>query len=326
MKGHPSSQPLGHSPFRWTALACALAVLAVTGTGCSVRKIAVRKIGDAIAAGGSSFASDDDPDLIKAAAPTNLKLMESLLAESPRHAGLLLATASGFTQYAYAFLEQEADELEEKDLTAATALRGRAKRLYLRARDYGLRGLDVAHPDFAKALRADPKRAVAAAKKADVPLLYWTAAAWGSAISLGKDNPDLVADQPIVEALIDRALALDEAWDDGSIHGFLITYETARAGGKGPAEARAREHFARAMDLAKGQQAAPLVALAEAVCIAKQDAKEFKSLLERALAIDVNARPEWRLVNTVMQRRARWLLGRIEDLFLVATPAPGKAE
>ena len=60
--------------------------------------------------------------------------------------------------------------------------------------------------------------------------------------------------------------------------------------------------------------------------MAKQDAKEFKSLLERALAIDVNARPEWRLVNTVMQHRARWLLSRMEDLFLVATPEPEKAK
>ena len=231
-------------------LGLALALVILATNGCSFRKIAIRKVGDAIAAGGSSFGSDDDPDLIKAAAPTNLKLMESLLAESPRHAGLLLATASGFTQYAYAFLEQEADELEAKDLAATTALRGRAKRLYLRARDYGLRGLDVAHPGCAQLLRTDPKRAVALATKADVPVLYWTAAAWGSAIALGKDNPDLVADQPIVEALIDRALVLDEAWDDGAIHGFLITYETARAGGKGPAETRARAHFARAMELA----------------------------------------------------------------------------
>jgi hypothetical protein len=47
------------------------------------------------------------------------------------------------------------------------------------------------------------------AAKADVPSLYWTAACWGSAISLSKDQPDAIAEQPIVEALIDRAFELD---------------------------------------------------------------------------------------------------------------------
>jgi len=38
-------------------------------------------------------------------------------------------------------------------------------------------------------------------------------------------------------------------------------------------------------------------------------------LLERALAIDVDARPEWRLANLIMQHRARWLLSRSDELF-----------
>ena len=86
--------------------------------GCSVRKMAVNKLGNALAESGTTFASDDDPELVKAAVPFALKLMESLLAESPEHEGLLFATSSGFTQYAYAFVQQEADELEERDHAA----------------------------------------------------------------------------------------------------------------------------------------------------------------------------------------------------------------
>jgi predicted anti-sigma-YlaC factor YlaD len=66
--------------------------------------------------------------------------------------------------------------------------------------------------------------------------------------------------------------------------------------------------------------AGPLVSLAEAVSVQNQDAAEFRALLDRALAIDPEARPEWRLVNLVMQRRARWLLSRTDDLFLTAAP------
>jgi hypothetical protein len=175
--------------------------LAVVGSGCSVKRMAVNKLGNALAGSGTTFASDDDPELVKAAVPFSLKLMEGLLNENPRHEGLLLAASSGFTEYAYAFVQEEADETEDKDLAVAEEMRGRARRLYLRGRNYGLRGLEVRHKGFEKALRADPKQAVRAATVKDVPLLYWTAVSWAGAISLSKDNPDLIADMPIVEVI-----------------------------------------------------------------------------------------------------------------------------
>jgi predicted anti-sigma-YlaC factor YlaD len=295
-----------------SALVCALV------SGCSFRKIAVNKLGDALAAGGTTFASDDDPELVKAAVPFSLKLMESLLAENPKHAGLLFATASGFTQYAYAFVQQDADEMEDTDLSAATAMRARARKLYLRARNYGLRGLEARHRDFTKRLRENPKKTVAITKTDDVPLLYWTAVSWAAAISNSKDDPDLIADVPVVEAMIDRALALNESYDHGAIHSFLIAYEMSRQGAASRPEDRARKHFAQALELSGGQLVGPFVSLAESVSVQKQNVTEFKELLNRALAVNADARPEWRLVNLVMQRRARWLLSRTDDLFLMS--------
>ncbi len=283
---------------------------------CSVRKIAVKKLGDALAESGATFASDNDPELVKGALPFSLKLIESLLAESPKHRGLLLAACSDFTQYAYAFVREEADETEPQNFALATEMRARARNLFLRARDYGVRGLETTHAGFRSALTKDPQAAVKSAKLADVPLLYWTAASWGLAITLSKNEPDLIADQPVVEALVDRALALNEAFDQGAIHSFLISYEPVRQGAEGNPLERARTHFDRAMQLSAGYQAAPLVSLAESVSLARQDRKEFQSLLEQALKVDVNARPEYRLANLVMQRRARWLLSRIDELFL----------
>ncbi len=296
------------------SLLAALATLLVGG--CSIKHFAVNKIGDSLAESGTTFASDDDPELIADAVPFSLKLMESLLGASPRHRGLLLATASGFTQYAYAFVQQEADRLEDQDLTKAGAARSRARRLYLRARDYGLRGLETRYRGFSEQLRANPRAAVQRATPRDVPLLYWTAAAWGAAVSLSKDDPDLIADQPVFEVLIDRALELDEAFDNGSIHAFLISYEPSRQGAKGDPYERSRLHFDRAVSLTGGRLAGPYVALAEAVSISREDRAEFETMLQRALEIDADAKPEWRLANLIMQRRARWLLSRVDQLFL----------
>lgn len=309
-------------PFFLRSLLLAVA-FALAGTGCTtVKRTAVNTLGDALAGGGTAYASDDDPELIRAAAPFSLKLMESLLAETPNHRGLLLAAASGFTQYGYAFVQQDADEREATDLAAASALRDRARRLYLRARDYGLRGLAVTHPNFAAALRTDPRTAVRACTVADVPLLYWTAASWAAAISIKKDRADLIADLPQFEALLDRALALDETFDHGAIHTLLITYELARNGATGDPIARSRAHFERALALGGGHETSPLLAFAEAVCVQQQDRAQFESLLRQALALDADARPASRLVNLVMQRRARWLLAHIDDLFLPVEKSP----
>src|SRR5215471_4792047 len=141
--------------------------LAVATPGCSIKRFAVNQVGNALAGGGTTFASDDDPELVKAAVPFSLKLMEALLAESPRHQGLLKAAASGFSQYAFAFVQQEADETESKDLEASEQMKTRARRLYLRARNYGLRGLDIPHPKFEAALRRDPRKAARAATTKD---------------------------------------------------------------------------------------------------------------------------------------------------------------
>jgi len=309
---------VGTGTKRLRSLLVLLLLAWIAGSGCSLfRRSALNQVADAVAGSGTTFSSDEDPDLVKAAAPFSLKLMESLLAETPQHQGLLSAAASGFTQYAFAFVQQEADEVEAHDLAAAEALRTRARRLYLRAHTYGLRGLEVNHPGFPNALLANPRAAVRAATTADVPLLYWTATAWAAAISLSKDTPELVAQIPAMEALMDRALELDESYGRGAIHTFLVAYEMSRQGAPGDPAARARKHFDRAMALSEGKNAAPLVALAEAVAVKQQDVKEFESLLNRALAINPDANPETRLLNVVMQRRARWLLSRKAELFLI---------
>ena len=280
--------------------------------GCSIRRMAVNQLGNALAGGGGVFATDDDPELVRQAVPFGLKLQESLLAESPRHRGLLLSLATGFTQYAYAFVQQDADEMEEKDVAAAKALRDRARRLFLRARDYGLRCLELENPDF----RKDPVTALKLTTVKDVPVLYWTAAAWGAAIADAKDRPEIVADAGTMAALMEWALELDETFERGAIHSFLINYEMARPGARpAEAQARARQHFDRAVTISAGKLAGPFVTYAEAVCVQQQHRAEFTKLLQQALAVNADAAPEARLANLVMQRRARWLLAKTDELF-----------
>jgi predicted anti-sigma-YlaC factor YlaD len=278
--------------------------------------VAINAVANTLAESGDTFASDEDPELIRDAVPFSLKLMESVLVDTPRHRGLLLAACSGFTQYAYAFVQVDAEFAEPDSFEKAEALEVRARKLYMRANGYCLRNLDVEYPGIRDRLRADPAGAVKALKARDIDAIYWTGASWGAAVSLGKDRPDLIADLPAVRALLDRALELDETYEHGAIHEVFISLE-AMGEAMGGSIARAREHFARAVALSNGQSASAYVTLATSVSVAEQNRKEFDELLEKALAVDPDTVPGTRLANLIAQKRARFLLDHA-DLYILS--------
>jgi predicted anti-sigma-YlaC factor YlaD len=289
-------------------------LLALTiAPACSLKTMAVKTVANTLSDTGDVFTRDEDPELVRDASPFALKLYESLLESVPTHVPLLVATCGSFTQYAYAFIETDALVATRRDEVAA--LRDRALKLYLRGRGYCLRALETRFGrGTGEALLRDPVAAVAKARREDVPLLYWTAAAWGSAISLGLDRPELAVDFPTVRALADRALALDPVWSRASIPELMITLGSLPEALGGHPD-RARQHFKTAVDMQKGLSPGPYVALATGVSVPAQNKAEFERLLKEALAIDPEKDPSNRLVILITQRRARALLDQIDQQF-----------
>ena len=293
-----------------------LASVVATLSGCAlVKRKAVGMVASTLASSGDVFTRDDDPELVGQAIPFGLKLYESLLDASPKNKDLLIATCSNFTQYGVAYLETEALVLGEAQHHDEVAhLNARALRLYLRAKNYCMRAMEVRFPGIGERLLKDPAAALKGARKEDVPLLYWTAASWGSAIALGIDMPELVIDLPVVRALADRAIGLDESWSKGALHEMFISLDSQPEALGGSVE-HARAHFKRAVELQHGSSPGPYVSLAIGVAEPGQDRAEFESLLKEALAIDPEKDPSTRLVTLVQQRRARALLDHIDTLF-----------
>jgi hypothetical protein len=288
---------------------------ALLAPGCSglIANIA----GGALSGEGSAFREDDDPELVREAIPFGLKAIESLLESSPDNPKLLAAACSGFTQYAYAFVLQDAEELEPTDPARARPGYARAKKLLRRAAGYGFRGLAAEAGDgFMEEFAKDRVEALKRLEEKDVGLLYWTGAALAAQISLSKDDMKMVGRLPEVEALMARALELDETWGDGSIHEFYVTYDGGRSESMGGSLKRAKAHYDRALALTAGKKLSPYVAWAEQVAVQAQDKKLFDELLNKALAFDVDQEPKLRLVNLIAQRRARFLKARASDLFL----------
>ena len=297
--------------FRCAVLALALLFAA----GCSPRAYVTRQVADAVSSEGGVFSADDDPQLVREATPFALKLEESLLTSAPRHSGLLLSLARGFTQYAAAFVWQDA--VECADPSVKEAGKARARGLFLRAKEYGFRGVEAGHPGFRTLLAEDPAGAARLVGLDDVPLLYWTGAAWSLAIAASPGDPGMLADLPRCEALMRRVLELKEDYDAGAIHEYFVAFEGGRPAAMGGSVDRARRHYARALELAAGKKVSPLVTFAETVSVGAQDRQEFLGLLEKALAFDARQlAPEYRQANLASQHRAAWLKGRVDELFL----------
>jgi hypothetical protein len=295
-------------------LVVALAPFFLAGCRAAGAKIAA----GAFAGSGDVMARDDDPELVRAAVPFGLKTMEGLLAEIPEEDRLLLSLTSSFTQYAWAFVLQDADMAElEGRLVQSREGHERAKKLFLRARDYGLRALEGRYPGVSKKLLSarDLGPVLAQMKPEDVPLLYWTAAAWALAISNGKSDMGLVSELPAPVAMMRRGMALDDTFDHGAFQEFFVNYEGTRsvADGGGPTVARA--YLERAQKLSGGKKLGVLVSYAETVLVHQQDRAEFERVLRQVLATDVSAPSSFRLANVLAQRRARALLDHADDLF-----------
>lgn len=282
--------------------------------GCSIKQTAVDLVGDALSGGGGVYASDEDPELVFEALPFGLKTYESMLEVSPKHQGLLLASAKGFTVYAY-FIQDKADRVAAHDLKEFRRMRARARKLYLRGRDYALRGLTVAHEGFATQLYEDRSATLARTGVDDVGFLYWGGAAWAGALSATKDDLDLIAELPIAGAMVARVIELDESYERGAAHEFFISYEGNRPGGSNE---QAREHYRRALAVSGGLRASTHLALAGSVSVGEQNLDEFHALIAAALEVDPDREPELRLANTIARERAHWLQGRVPELFLLA--------
>lgn len=299
------------------SLTCLTVVgLALCATpGCALKKMALGTVASSLSSSGDTFASDSDPELVRSAVPFSLKLVESLLVELPKHRGLLLTACSGFTQYAYAFVDSDSDYVKDDDYTRFTRLSDRSRGMYLRARDYCLRSLELKYEGIGAQLSKDADAGAARVGKADVALLYWTGASWGKAVSISLDQPALVGDLPTVRALFRRALQLDESFQRGALHEAMISLESVPEAMGGSPE-RARRHFERAVALSGGTSAGPYLTYARSVLLSEQKREEFVEMLKRALNVDVNREPSMRLANLLAQEQARFLLGRVDRLFI----------
>ena len=296
-----------------------VAALASTATGCSVKRFALTRVANSLAETGDAFEGDDDPDLVGAALPFSLKMMESLAEQVPGHQGVRLACARGFTSYAYAYVQQPA-EMEGGDLARRDEAYLRARRLYARGLDTGSRRSTDRTPPSAlgSATIRSPPRTPCGASTSRCSIGRRRRSVWRSRCR--SRTPRCWGGCAKSTRCSMRALALDEAWGRGALHEFAITLEGARPpdGRRDPRAARA--HYDRALALSGGRRASLFVDLRGGAlpCATRTPWRSAPRSIGRSPSM-LRAAREDRLTNLLAQRRARWLVAHQDDLILAGT-------
>src|SRR5439155_16871137 len=92
--------------------------LLLTCAGC-LKQIALGSVADSLSATGNGYARDDDPELVRDSIPVIIKLMEQIHDAVPKHRALTVALTRAATSYGAAYIAEDADRLEDKNVAAA---------------------------------------------------------------------------------------------------------------------------------------------------------------------------------------------------------------
>ncbi len=294
----------------------AILVISTLSAGCGLKQMTTRTVGAISFDGAAVLEAEQDVELARDNTIPLIKSMEVLLAGDEHDRRYLTLLAKAYGQYAFGFYEEDLIRYQGRDEKAYGTSRRRADMFYDRGTRYGKRAL-ATKGKMREALSSPvPRMEKELAKwgEKDVPTLFWAAFSWGNWVNLHRDEPTAIVDMPRIQAIVERVVKLDPAYNYGAALSFLGAIHAIRPSMLGGDPERAREYFNRAMDIAPNYLMNKVMA-AQFLAVQVQDRTLFIKLLRGVLACDAAALPEQRLANELAQRRAALLLERVDEYF-----------
>ncbi len=286
----------------WLKYPLAALLLLAGFPGC-IQQIALSSLGGIMETGFTVINEEQDLQIADKSIASDLKLLETIIRKDPDNRQYLLLASEGYTSYAQGFVEDQSPD--------------RARILYERGKEYGMRILRQ-HRAFAAAEDSGVAvfRAALAELPADeAPAVFWTAAAWGSAITLSLTDPGSIAELPRVEAMMNWVLDKDSLYFYGGAHFFLGTLYGGRPKLFGGDPDISRKHFENCLRINGGKFLLTYVYEARSLAVQTQDRALFEDLLHKVDTASLDILPEARLSNAVAKRKAQALMARIDELF-----------
>jgi TRAP transporter T-component len=249
----------------------------------------------------AAILNENDPELVASGVPAYLLLVDGLISRSPDNESLLAAGAQLFALYGSRF------ETDPDRIVTLTA----------KARDYGERSICIAYTPACTWQGLDYDDFVsqlAAIQKKNIDYLYSYAIGWLSYLQATSEDWSAVAELPWVEAALERALELDETYENGGLHAYLGILDSLRPPALGGKPDAAKAHFERALELSQGKDLSIKVEYARRYARMVFDQELHDRLLEEVLASPVEA-DGFTLFNVLAKREAEQLLASSKEYF-----------
>ena len=229
---------------------------------------------------------------------------------------LLKEGVEQLTTYAFGFLIEESDRAMLDNYTIAKELESQAHDHFSNAVAYGDTAISILYDNYIEWVNDNNDKINIEPNKNDLKLFYWTAAAYGGAISSSGGDPAWIIKLPRVGKLLNSIVAIDSSWNNGAALVALISF-TMNNPLLTPDQADiiSKKLFVAAVEASDGLDMGPYLTYAESVSKVRQNKEEFIRLLNEALKIQISSENNYQLTNTISKNRAEWLLGNIDEFF-----------
>ena len=228
---------------------------------------------------------------------------------------LLQRGAQELTMYSYGFLIEESDRIILDNYSKGKKIENEAHDYFSEAVKYGDLALSKKYENYLNWLTGSSS-ILANSELLDLNLLYWTAAAYGGAISSSSADPAWVIKLPRVGKLLNQIVHIDSSWNGGAAIVALISFTMNNPKiNFNERIKKSKKLFSYALKVSGGNDLGPYVTYAESVSMANQNREEFIHLLRSALKIDIKANKDLVLTNIISKNRAKWLLENIDEFF-----------
>jgi len=248
-----------------------------------------------------SMMNQEDPEIVRTAAPAYLLMLDALVETYPDNPDFLISAAKLYGAYAGVFANDEAQ----------------TKRMANRAKNYAYRALCEEEEDLCLSLAdkiEDIELQLAELDEDELPLVYAYASAWASWIQANASDWDAVAQLPKVKLLFSWVLDHDEAYDNGTAQVYMGVLESQLPPSLGGKPDIAKAHFDKAIEVSAGRHLMAKVLYAQQYARLMFEQELHDQLLQDVIAADPKAEG-LTLINQLAKQQAQPLLAESAEYF-----------
>ena len=303
---------------RWILLlSISLAVLA-----CSPKPWMVGQIADLVDHGMIAYERDDEWELIEKALPAHIKLLETVLANSPDDRQLLTMLSRMYASYSFGFVETRLEEMHYlvdpavSRVSEMASLKDRVSRYYRSGVDYALMALEKSAPGATVAFQRVDTITPYLDKlgRKDVAPLFWYGFNLGAWVNRNLDSVRAIAQAQVARTVMERVLELEPAFNHGGAHLFLLAYFGSRPPMMGGSQDKALAHYQAVKAIAGDNYLLPDLFYGRFCLHQQQDREGFVDMMQR-IVDHSTGESELALYNAIAGRRAAIYLAAVDALF-----------